>query len=66
MPKDVERIIPLVEVRKKNTYPYGCHQRKELVPTCKVLYVFVTSILSDEIIEVIPIKECNQLSENVF
>jgi hypothetical protein len=27
-PKDVERIIPLVEVRKKNTYPYGCHQRK--------------------------------------
>ena len=27
-PEDVERIIPLVEVRKKNTYPYGCHQRK--------------------------------------
>ena len=28
-PEDVERIIPLVEVRKKDTYPYGCHQRKE-------------------------------------
>ena len=27
-PEDVERIIPLVEVRKKDTHPYGCHQRK--------------------------------------
>ena len=27
-PEDVERIIPIVEVRKKDTHPYGCHQRK--------------------------------------
>ena len=28
MPEDVERIIPIVEVRKKDTHSYGCHQRK--------------------------------------
>ena len=28
-PEDVERIIPLVEVRKKDTHSYGSHQRKE-------------------------------------
>ena len=27
-PEDVERIIPLVEVRKKDALPYGCHQWK--------------------------------------
>ena len=27
-PEDVERIIPILEVRKKDTHPYGCHQRK--------------------------------------
>ena len=27
-PEDVERIIPLVEVKKKDTHSYGCHQRK--------------------------------------
>ena len=27
-PEDVERIIPLVEVKKKDNYSYGCHQRK--------------------------------------
>ena len=27
-PEDIERIIPLVEVRKKDAYSYGCHQRK--------------------------------------
>ena len=27
-PEDVERIIPLVEVRKKDAHPYGCHQWK--------------------------------------
>ena len=27
-PEDVERIIPLVEVRKKDTHSFGCHQRK--------------------------------------
>ena len=27
-PEDVERIIPLVEVKKKDTHPYGCHQWK--------------------------------------
>ena len=27
-PEDVERIIPLVEVRKKDTHPYGCHKWK--------------------------------------
>ena len=27
-PEDVERIIPLVEVRKKDAHPYGCHHRK--------------------------------------
>ena len=27
-PEDVERIIPLVEVRKKDTHSYVCHKRK--------------------------------------
>ena len=27
-PEDVERIIPLVEVRMKDPCSYGCHQRK--------------------------------------
>ena len=27
-PKDVERIIPFVEVRKKDAHPNGYHQRK--------------------------------------
>ena len=27
-PEDVERIIPFVEVRKKDTHPYGCHKWK--------------------------------------
>ena len=27
-PEDVERIIPFVEVRKKDVHPYGCHQQK--------------------------------------
>ena len=42
------------------------HQRKELVPTCEVFHVFVASILANKIIEVIPIKKCYQLSEDVF
>ena len=27
-PEDIERIIPIVEIKKKDTHPYGCHQRK--------------------------------------
>jgi len=27
-PEDVKRIIPIVEVRKNNAHPYGCHQWK--------------------------------------
>ena len=27
-PEDVERIIPLIEVRKKDAHPYGSHQQK--------------------------------------
>ena len=27
-PEDVERIIPLVEVRKKDTHSYVCHKRE--------------------------------------
>ena len=27
-PEDVERIIPLIEFRKKDAHPYGCHQWK--------------------------------------
>ena len=27
-PEDVERIIPLVEDRNKDTHSYGCHQQK--------------------------------------
>ena len=42
------------------------HQRKELVPTCEVIHVFVPSILTDEIVEVIPVKEGSQLSKDVF
>ena len=42
------------------------HQRKELVPTCEVLHVFVAGILANEVVEVIPIKECYQLSEDVL
>ena len=28
-PEDVKRIIPIVEVRKKDAHSFGCHQRKE-------------------------------------
>ena len=42
------------------------HQRKKLVPTCEVLYVFVASIFANEIVETIPIKKCYQLSEDVL
>jgi hypothetical protein len=42
------------------------HQRKELVPTCEVLHVFVATILADKVVEVIPIEKCYQLSENVL
>ena len=28
-PEDIERIIPIVEVRKKDAHSFGCHQRKE-------------------------------------
>ena len=42
------------------------HQRKELVPTCEVLHIFVTSIFANEIIEVIPVEKSYQLSENVL
>ena len=27
-PEDIERIIPLVEVKKKDAHPYGCNQQK--------------------------------------
>ena len=27
-PEDVERIVPLIEVRKKDVHSYKCHQRK--------------------------------------
>ena len=27
-PEDVKRIIPIVEVRKKDAHPYVCHQQK--------------------------------------
>ena len=27
-PEDIERIIPIVEVRKKDAHSFGCHQRK--------------------------------------
>ena len=42
------------------------HQRKELVPTCEVLHIFVACILANKVIEVIPIEKCYQLSENVL
>ena len=42
------------------------HQRQQLVPTSEMLDILVTVILADEVIEVIPIKEIYQLSENVF
>lgn len=42
------------------------HQRKELVPTCEMLHIFVASIFANEIIEVIPIEKCYQLSENAL
>lgn len=42
------------------------HQRKELVPTCEMLHIFVASIFANEIIEVIPIEKCYQLRENVL
>ena len=28
-PEDIERIIPIVEVRKKDAHSFGCHQRKK-------------------------------------
>ena len=42
------------------------HQRKELLPTCEMLHIFVASIFANEIIEVIPIEKCYQLRENVL
>ena len=42
------------------------HQRKELVPTCEVLHIFITSIFMNEIVETIPVKEGSQLSEDVL
>ena len=42
------------------------HQCKELVPTSEMLHVFITSIFTNEIVEVIPVKERNQLSEDVL
>ena len=42
------------------------HQREELVPTSEVLHIFITSIFTNEVVEVIPIKECNQLSKDVL
>jgi hypothetical protein len=42
------------------------HQRKELVPTCEVLHVFVACILANKIIEVIPVEKGYKLSENVL
>ena len=40
------------------------HQNSELIPTGKLLDVFVSTVLACKIVEVIPVHECNQLREN--
>ena len=42
------------------------HQRKELVPTCEVLHIIVTSILFNDVTKLVIVQELNQLCENVF
>ena len=42
------------------------HHGKQLVPACEVFHIFVPSILTDEIIEVVPVKEYCQLGENIL
>ena len=42
------------------------HKGKELVPASEMLDVTVTRVFASQIIEVIPVEKCNQLSKNVF
>jgi hypothetical protein len=42
------------------------HQSEQLVPASEVLHVSVSSVFSDEVVEVVPVKERGQLGENVF
>jgi hypothetical protein len=42
------------------------HQRKEMVPTCEVLHIEVTSILVNDVTELVIVQELYQLSEDVF
>jgi hypothetical protein len=42
------------------------HQSKELVPASEVLDITVTRVFASQIIEVIPVEKCHQLSKNVF
>ena len=42
------------------------HQCKELVPTCEMLHIAVTSILVNDVTELIKVQELYQLREYVF
>jgi len=42
------------------------HHNKQLVPAGEMLHVFVSAILADDVVEMVPVKECRQLGEYVF
>jgi hypothetical protein len=42
------------------------HQNKQLVPRREMLYILVSTILANKVVEVVSIKESNELSENAF
>ncbi len=42
------------------------HQCEHLIPAREVLNVYVASVLSDKVVEMVPVKERGQLGENVF
>lgn len=42
------------------------HQSKQVIPAGEMFHVFVTTIFGYNAIELTPIEERNQLSENVF
>ena len=42
------------------------HQSKELVLASEVLDITVTRVFASQVVEVIPVEKCHQLSKNVF
>jgi len=42
------------------------HQRKELVPTCEVLHIAVTTVFVNDVTKLVKVQELYQLREYVF